>query len=57
MTRLNQAISVWSAVRVPLALLLIACTSATSVAYCALVKGGGPDGRNCDGEVIAHGVM
>src|SRR5436189_1216843 len=32
-------------------------TSLKSVAYCALVNAGAGGGRNCDGDVIAHGVI
>ena len=35
----------------------IVFVSLKSFAYCALVNGGGPDGRNCDGESIAHGCI
>lgn len=41
-----RAVTVWPGVRVEPVAGPIACTSATSLAYAALVSDGGPSGRN-----------
>ena len=43
--------------RVGLVNLPIDFVSLRSLAYRALVRSGGPAGRNCEGEAITHGVM
>ena len=53
----NRAAIVWSAVRVVLFVSARLFTSLKSVAYCALVKLGGPGGRKLDGLGITHGVV
>src|SRR5690348_4225540 len=53
----KRAVSVSQAVRTVLVALPYACTSARSCAHRALVSGGGPAGKNCDGAVSAHGVI
>src|SRR5690349_4397535 len=51
----NKAASVWSAVRTELLNSPTVFTSLKSLAYSALVRGGGPAGLKLDGLGITHG--
>src|ERR1700720_2809737 len=53
----KMASKVWSGVRGELSALPIVFTSLKTVAYCSLVREGGPAGRNWFGDLMDQGTM